>query len=395
MKVKVAVICHFNNDSITDLLGIKRRREFAPWIFEFLQLFNSSDKYELHVIAPHYGVWGYKRIAFSHSTILHFFPDYRIRGLRFFNDLIREHTNFLLHRRQISRICKKINPSIIHLFGAENPYYGLSALDLIAKYPVVVTIQGIVNHVKETGRTVEFRKRAEIKVIGKVKHFGVRDQDMIQFILNHNVAPIFHYHEIPIKQVRMEISAAGNYDLIFFARLVKSKGIEDYISLVNTLKISRGAIKAAIVGTGESGYIEVLKQRVKELDISENVYWIGELESIDQVHKHVAGSKMVVLPTYADTIPGTILESFQLRIPVISYAVGGIPSLNQNRESLELIDKGDVNSLAECVLRLLDNIERRKFLADNGAETFNERWGSAQLFSQFDNMYSSILNVSS
>lgn len=385
------VLCHFSNDVITDLLGVNSRREFAPWIYEFILLFANDKNYELNIIAPHSAVWSYRRVVFSESVMFHFIPDYKIRGLGELNNRINRYVNYSLHRWRICKICDTINPSLIHLFGAENPYYGLAALDLLNKYPVVVTIQGVVNHVREKGVMIDYRKRVEVKIIERVHHFGVRDKDMIEFIQAHNSKAILHHHEIPIKHVKSDIIPEGTYDLIFFARVVKSKGIEDFIEIVKLLSNERPSIKAAVIGGGDKIYVDYIIEKIKDLGISENIRWVGVLDTIDQVHRHVVGSRLVVLPTYADTIPGTILESFQLGVPVIAYAVGGIPSLNLSRESIALIEKGDINKLALRSMELLNDDVKRNTLGKNAKETFTERWGSNKLLEQFVGMYSSVL----
>ena len=65
------------------------------------------------------------------------------------------------------------------------------------------------------------------------------------------------------------------------------------------------------------------------------------------VFKEAIKAKICVLPTYYDVIPGTIIESMFMKIPVVAYAVGGIPTLNDNVETVRLVDKYDINGLAK------------------------------------------------
>jgi glycosyltransferase involved in cell wall biosynthesis len=87
---------------------------------------------------------------------------------------------------------------------------------------------------------------------------------------------------------------------------------------------------------------------------------VGHLPELDDVHKMASCAKICVLPTYHDTIPGTIIESMFLKLPVVSYSTGGIPVVNANEECLALVDAGDVNGLAEKILWLLLNPDIRE-----------------------------------
>ena len=52
-----------------------------------------------------------------------------------------------------------------------------------------------------------------------------------------------------------------------------------------------------------------------------------------------------------------------LRLPVITYEVGGNPDLNIDDERIVLVEKGDVEGLAIEINRLLSDEQRQKVLA--------------------------------
>ena len=56
---------------------------------------------------------------------------------------------------------------------------------------------------------------------------------------------------------------------------------------------------------------------------------LGFLKSQQDIYEHAIHSRIYVLPTYHDIIPGTIIESMFMKLPGIAYAVGGIPELNE------------------------------------------------------------------
>jgi glycosyltransferase involved in cell wall biosynthesis len=391
---KVVLICHFNNDVISKILKVSNSQEFAPWIYEFIKLFSDEKKIRLHVISPHSKIYKCKTIRFSNSVTLHFFPNYRLgKVFSRFSQEFNIKSDYFFHRKTIYRICSKIKPDIIHLFGAENPYYSASGLGLSEKYPIVLTIQGIINHVLERSKYISYKKDLEIRLVKKIVHFGVRDSEMINFIENNNSSPIFHYHNIPIKEVKKNNYRIKKYDLIFFARIVKTKGIEDYLLLIKLLREKyKKNIYAAVIGHCEQGYENFLRSIIAQYGLQGCIHWIGRMNNIDDIHGIVVQSRIIVLPTYADTIPGTILEGIQLKIPVISYKVGGIPALNNRRNSILLADKGDVEMLYQHTVTLLENQVFLNKLVNNAHVTFQESWGSSLLKNSILSMYDRVIN---
>ena len=82
------------------------------------------------------------------------------------------------------------------------------------------------------------------------------------------------------------------------------------------------------------------------------------------MHLEVVKARISVLPTYNDTIPGTIVESMLLGVPVISYNTGGIPDLNIDGEHVILVEQGNIGKLANEIIELLSNNNKQQELAE-------------------------------
>lgn len=145
--------------------------------------------------------------------------------------------------------------------------------------------------------------------------------------------------------------------------MTKDKGIHDLLQAVATIKKTKENIQLCAIGGGN---IEEFKQLTEELGISNNVYWAGFLPTQRDVHQLASAARISVLPTYHDIIPGTIIESLFLNIPVVAYNVGSIHEVNEKEDIISLVDKLDVNGLANAIEHLLDNPEKRKEIAEKG-----------------------------
>ena len=58
------------------------------------------------------------------------------------------------------------------------------------------------------------------------------------------------YYPTTIPEVSAHDFPQKKYDLVYFARIAKDKGIEDFIEAVSQLKMSSQNIKAIIIGGG-------------------------------------------------------------------------------------------------------------------------------------------------
>jgi len=397
-KLKVVWICHFSNKEIQSLLPLKKKiEEFAPWISLGIKEVIKSSIIELHVISPHKFL--NRQVDIEKDNIFYHFynsgiPFYGRHWPAFFRfDVL---SNFYGNKKVISKIVNKLNPDIIHLHGAENAYYSSSILRLYKKYPVLVTIQGFITRSSNNKDSIYTKRRVcvEKEILKKLNNFGIRNSEMRNHIIKYNPNAVFHYHEYFLnreKEVR-RTEDIKNFDLIFFARINKDKGIEDLIKITGILKIKNPLIKVAVIGTSSNEYMSYLQDQCKECNCEENVFFLGYLKTQADVFKVLSQSKISVLPTYNDIIPGTIIESMFRNIPVVTYNTGGIPEINDTEKRIEIIEQGKWIKMAEVIENLLfDSIEREK-LAKKAKEYADNRWNNKQAMTDIISIYETILS---
>jgi len=87
------------------------------------------------------------------------------------------------------------------------------------------------------------------------------------------------------------------YDACFLARLHKSKGISDLIEAWKYVCKYNKDAKIAIAGGGPIEKINEVKNKIKNLDLENNVFYLGFL-SEEKKYKLLRTSKLYVLPSY-------------------------------------------------------------------------------------------------
>jgi glycosyltransferase involved in cell wall biosynthesis len=80
------------------------------------------------------------------------------------------------------------------------------------------------------------------------------------------------------------------------------------------------------------------------------------------------------LPTHLEPFGIAFLEAMQARLPIIGTRVGAIPDFVQDGWNGYLVKPGDVQSLLEALLKLLDHPDQRREFGERGFALAEERY---------------------
>lgn len=365
-KIKIVWICHFSNGEINKELRLYNKvDEFASWIPNTLKGFEQRDDIEMHIIAPHYYLK--KETELLLRNIHYYFIPVGIP----FNHKpwpnrvpIDVMTNFYHFRIRTKKIVSRIKPDLINLMGAENSYYSSAILDYKESYPVIITIQGFISQLKIKTLSIRTRHRVYIekKILKEFKYF-LGENDSKTYISDFNEDFIFFKGFFPTNEnLISEISnQEKKYDCIYFGRLDKAKGIEDFIKIIAEIKKINSDIRGCVLGYGN---YKLFKEFAKSMSCDNNIEFAGFARSQKELFEYVKASKIFLVPTYFDRLPATIREAMFLKVPIVAYSTGGIPYINENDENIYLVKTGDYKEMARKTLQLLNNEKLRNELAE-------------------------------
>ncbi len=368
--MRIAWICHFTNEQIQSILKPhKKVSEFAPWITYTIAVFENRYDIELHIISPHEYISGIKEFKLN-GIYYHFFNPYIPIWGRHWPSFFKWDywTDFKKNKRIVKRLVEKINPDIIHLQGAENPYYSSTILQFFGNLPVIVNLQKT-SFDMSYGDSIyaKTRQRIEKEIISKSSYLSVQTKSMFEDITELN--PLAKIYYVSFSELHLNpIDIEKKYDIVFFARVCPEKGIIDLLKALQLVKKSISNVSLYVIGPCAKNFLEEIKKISKELEIENNIVWKGYLSTLKDVYLEASKAKISVLPTYYDIIPGTIIESMQLGLPVVSYKTGSIPELNEERENVLLVDKGNIEGLANNIINLLTDKELYKTMRERGIE---------------------------
>jgi len=393
--MKIVWICHFSNSEIQDIIKPSRRiPDFAPWISNTIRVFENSQSVELHVISPHEFIPRTREFMLG-GVHYHFFnahiPIWGRHWPAFFKfDYL---TDYWLNRFIIGRLVHRIKPDIIHLQGAENAYYSSSVFQFKGKYPIVINVQCFkLDRSLLTSFSRVYRKRIRIEnsILQGFKHFSIRTTKMEMELKAFNPQAVTHWVRYKMAAIS-PIKTEKEYDIVFYGQINKTKGFEDLLEAVAVVKKRMPKIRLLVIGSPSPDYKLVISRIINELDIGENITWIGYMNSLQDVYKEVSKARISVLPSHVDIIPGTIIESMSLGLPVVSYKAGSIPELNSEQENVLLVEIGDIKGLAHNILLLLADSDFATDMSRRGIECVRKKYNEIDVLGEHRSCYQKVI----
>lgn len=147
------------------------------------------------------------------------------------------------------------------------------------------------------------------------------------------------------------------------ARLVEYKRVDDLIRAVNIVKKSIPNIRCKIIGTGPLE--SQLKELTKELELEDNVEFLGFVEKHEDVMKVVNSSNIFCLPSIVEGFGIVVIEALSLKTPVVAAEIPPVVEASGRKGGLFYKPK-DYEALSECILKLLENPELYSQLQEEG-----------------------------
>lgn len=152
-------------------------------------------------------------------------------------------------------------------------------------------------------------------------------------------------------------------EFLFMGLLMERKGIFDLLEAVKPLAEQYPGRFRLVVG-GAHGEEERFRHIIASDALRGCVKYVGWLDKAGK-ESCLATADAIVLPSYAEGVPITILEGFARGIPAIASAVGGIPDMMDNGVEGLLVEAGNIEQLTEALRSYIvdGNMRRRHGLA--------------------------------
>jgi glycosyltransferase involved in cell wall biosynthesis len=140
------------------------------------------------------------------------------------------------------------------------------------------------------------------------------------------------------------------------------------------------------VPSGDEAYAARCSRLQQELDLGDAVHFLGHRPDAVDV---LAQADLVVLTSVSEGFPFVTLEAMAHGRPIVATDVGGMRE--QLGEAGVLVPPGDADALAEAVIGLLDDRERRAHLSAEAARRAREAFSLARFRAVHHGLYRPVL----
>ncbi|MFH1192430.1 MAG: glycosyltransferase family 4 protein [bacterium] len=188
------------------------------------------------------------------------------------------------------------------------------------------------------------------------------------------------------KEFREKLGISEDDKVIITAsRLVEKNGVEDLIRAMGKFQIPN--FKLLIAGSGKLE--DKLKKLVQELNLQNNVLFLGQI-SQDELPKYLWASDIFCRPSLSEGLGNSFLEAMATGVPVIATPVGGIPDFLIDGETGIFCKVKNPESIADAVMRLLNDKILYDKIATNGLRLVEEKYDWDRISLQMKEIYNKV-----
>lgn len=144
--------------------------------------------------------------------------------------------------------------------------------------------------------------------------------------------------------------------------------------------------KLLLIGEGPERLF--VQQLVKELKLTDDVFFLGEQDYIETL---LNCADLFILPSEQESFGLVALEAQSCGVPVIGAKIGGLPEVVVDGETGFLLPVGEIASMSQKALELLTNTELYRSFQQRARERAVQCFDSKLIIPQYEAFYKEIL----
>jgi len=159
------------------------------------------------------------------------------------------------------------------------------------------------------------------------------------------------------------------------------KGVDYFIEAMHKLRPGR---RPAVLAVGGLDFRKRLPEECK-------VYAQGYVQSAEKMNLCYAAADLFVLPTLADNLPVSLLESFSVGTPAVGFDVGGVPDLIRHGSTGYLARHKDSEDLASGIRLLITDVSLRLNMGQRCRQMIRQEYADAICVHSYEQLYATLL----
>jgi glycosyltransferase involved in cell wall biosynthesis len=291
---------------------------------------------------------------------------------------------------------KRERPDIVHHFTIKPVIYGSLAAHWAGVPRIVNTVTGLGHVFQEEGRAwlrylVEKLYRA---ALSRAHHTFFQNQSDRDLFLSRGLAEASKTSLIPGSGLDCSrFAPAGNAPsesensatILMISRLIREKGIVEYTEAARRVKARFPKAQFQILGTRDVRNPSVVDRETLDRWLSEGI--ITHLGEVEDVRPAIAAADIVVLPSYREGTPRSLLEAAAMEKPLITTDVPGCREVVSDGQNGLLVPVRDAGALADAMIYLISHPEVRIRMGAAGRKIVTERFSEQIVLEKIFKIY--------
>ncbi|HJV74813.1 MAG TPA: glycosyltransferase family 4 protein [Noviherbaspirillum sp.] len=180
---------------------------------------------------------------------------------------------------------------------------------------------------------------------------------------------------------------------LLVARMLKDKGVEEFVEAARVARHQMGAASFQLLGfVDPANPNSISMERIKSWESEGVIRYLGKT---DDVRPYLSEADCVVLPSYREGVPRSLLEAAAMARPLIATNVAGCRDVVDHNVNGLLCRARDANDLAEKMVHMFYlPLERRLQMGQAGRRKIEREFDEKLVIQKYLEMIAEIANAS-
>ena len=311
------------------------------------------------------------------------------KGLNPINDLVM--------KKKMSEIYKEKNPDLILHYTIKPVLYGSMAAAKLG-IPFINNITGL--------GTAFIKTNWLTSLVKGLYRLSQKNADHV-FFQNADDKELFSRDRLIPENVPQEVIPGTGIDtdhfnvrpypeskqvtFLLIARMLWDKGVGEFVEAARQIKSEFSDVHFQLLGFLDvSNRTAISRQQMQIWTEQGIIEYLGET---DDVRPYIADASCVVLPSYREGLPRTLLEAAAMGRPIVATDVTGCREVVEHGVSGYLCKVKDANDLADKMKNVIKlSIDERREMGLRGRKKMEENFNEKSVVQKIVNRIESVLN---